>query len=298
MRVLALLTLFAATAGAEAIPDPKKLEATSDDGRWRVVVTPGKRTSEAEVTRDGKAVWKAPVDHPRQVFITDDGWVATVELWLHGGGEHVFVTRDPKGRVVVDKRLEEILTAAELQNTSFSRAGRRWMGGVASLSGDRVEIPLRARGSVAVLAVKDGAQFRDGKPFDVPADAVRFKGFVTGKRKATAAKVRFMIMTQSGKDGRACEAVASASTCTIYQNGVQSSATTAFTAKKLAAAIASAAFLSGAPRGRPQVGVHDMWMFAFDFTEDGYTYSYAWFWYTTRPAADVKKLAARFGFTP
>jgi hypothetical protein len=287
---LVTLCLGVGVAPAEMIAPARVIDVTSPSGKYRVVCTPGKQDSEIELFKSSASVWKTVTDHPAYALATDDGRVITIDRHDHYGGDHAVVIYGPSGKVLVDRRVEELLTADELGGMSSSRGGRRWLAAAPTISKGRLRLPLGG-GTTVEIRLKDGVQLRKGKVFAVPRDEARFRSYVDGKRSYESATVRWWQVDATGT-GTYCTADATSTDCSVTANGTTKQTKTTHTPAELVQAIASAAFLAARPRGQ-QPG--DRWVIAFEFKERSYTYSYVW----SAPglaSGDVATLARSFGF--
>lgn len=287
--LLVVMLGWVGVAHAEMAEPPRVVEATSPNKKYKVVFKPA---TGVELFKKGTSVWSAKVvDHPRFAVVTDDGRVAAIDAW--GGHGKAFVSWDPAGTVVVDRRLEEVITADELGKTSISRgSGRRWLATTPVLVKDRVELQL-GDGTKLQLRIKDGVQYRGGKVFAVPTDMERFAAYVGGKRTFTSAQVRFIEQTSNGTEGRYCTADETTTKCSVYVAGKQTDLATKHTEKSFKAALVASAFLTGVPRGPAPQG-NDRWHIWFDFVESGTTYTYMWSW-VADPGGKQSQLLALFG---
>jgi hypothetical protein len=278
------------TVPAEEVAPAHALDASSPSGKYRVVCTPGQQDSELELFKRNASVWKTTAKHPAYLFVTDAGRVVTVDTHFNHGGDHALVIYDAGGKLVVDRRVEELLTADELGGLSVSRGGRRWLAGAPAMTKQGVRLELD-RGTKLEVRLKDGVQLRDGKVFAVPTDGERFRSYVEGKRAYESATVRWWQVDATGT-GTFCTAAATTTECSVTANGKTKQANTAHGEAAFLEALAGAVFLAARPRGQAP---GDRWVIGFEFVERGYRYGYMW----SEPglaSGDVAKLARAFGF--
>lgn len=291
---IAILVLLTASlpAAAEEVQPPQSIEVRSPSKAYRFVVTAGRRESTATLFRDATSVWSAVVVHPRTAIVLDDGRAITVDTWLNAGGDHALVVYDPKGAVVLDRRLEELLTTAEILGLTPSRGGRRWLMGKPVATADRVTLPIGTGKQALEVRLEDGAQYRDGKLAAVPTDAARFTAYVTGKRAHDGVRIQYMELDATGS-GRTCTAEPTVTKCSVAMpGGGQQNTSKRHTAAAFRKALATAPGLTKLPTGIRATG--ERWIVIFDFDEAGYRYRYAWTW-TKSPEGDAAKLLRDLG---
>ncbi len=286
IAIVVLLTASIPVA-AEEVQPPQSIEVHSPSKAFRFVVKPGRPESTATLFRDATSVWSAVVVHPRTAMVLDDGRVVTVDTWLNAGGDHALVVYDPQGAVVLERRLEELLTTAELVGLTASRGGRRWLMGTPVATADRVKLPIGDGKQALEIRLADGAQYRDGKLAAVLTDTARFTAYVTGKRSHKGVTIQFLEIDATGS-GRTCRAEPTVTKCSVAMpRGGQQDTTTRHNAAAFRKALATAPRSLKLPTGVRGAG--ERWILMFDFDEAGYRYRYAWTW-TKSPEGDVAKL--------
>jgi hypothetical protein len=173
MRVTAVLVvmLIAMAAGwlsrAEGdtwLPPRPKIYA-SQFGEYGLKVIPNEPNTSATLFTlnekgEDQTAWQGPlVNLPYRVFVSDAGPVVTLDTYARVGYEHALVVYDAKGKVLADYRLEDLLTAAEIEAHVLITAGSRWWNTEAQLGfspdGESFAIKLEW-GKVITVDVKTG----------------------------------------------------------------------------------------------------------------------------------------------
>jgi hypothetical protein len=86
-------------------------------------------------------------------------YVITVDTWARMGGEHCLVVYGEKGNVIADFKLEDLLTAKEIESLGGEFSGQHWSGtDVAefedrSWQWDELVIRMKHKGRTKVLRV-------------------------------------------------------------------------------------------------------------------------------------------------
>src|SRR5215213_683483 len=141
----AFVVLFAAAAFADdwAAPRPRVFASASGQFGFKVIpdgnainsgLTPPTRGVLFTLDEKGKeqVVWeKQLVNTPLRVHVADAGsHVVTIDTHYNAGGPHSLVVYGPKGAVVADFSLEDLLTKDEIEkNIPQSTSSRWWAGG-------------------------------------------------------------------------------------------------------------------------------------------------------------------------
>jgi hypothetical protein len=75
-----------------------------------------------------KVIWRAKlVNIPGRAILAESGkYVITLDSWLSSGFEHCLVVYGEKGKVIVDFKLEDLLTAKEIEGLPAIVAQRGW----------------------------------------------------------------------------------------------------------------------------------------------------------------------------
>jgi hypothetical protein len=75
-----------------------------------------------------KVIWRAKlVNIPVRAILSENGkYVITLNSWAHVGYEHCLVVYGEKGKVIADFKLEDLLTAKEIESLPASTSIRGW----------------------------------------------------------------------------------------------------------------------------------------------------------------------------
>jgi hypothetical protein len=229
-----------------------------------------------ELSRKGHASWKRTVATPQQTFVSDDGYVVTLDTTGQAGSDHALVIYDAANHVIVDRRLEELLATAEIKNiTSSGRGGGRVWIGTAALGKDRLDVTLYDGKTKIAFRLKDGVELRKEKPFSIPTDDERFKAYVTGKRAFDSVSVD--VMWSVGAKMKMCVDDEKTTDCSGSIDDTDGTRRIVqHTKQALRKQIAAAAFLTGVEHGTPTAAAGDRWQILVDFKESGVDYGYRW----------------------
>jgi len=115
-----------------AVPPEPKLFA-SMYGNFAFKTLPDGSVSEGMLlTLDAQAkekvIWRAKLlNIPSRAIITENGkYVITLDSWRSIGFEHCLVIYGEKGKVIADYKLEDLLTAKEIEGLPASASSRGW----------------------------------------------------------------------------------------------------------------------------------------------------------------------------
>ncbi len=135
-RPLVMLASFAITlamARGADWGDPRPVLIASQSGQHGFKVLP--KSFEAatgvlfSVDSDGKdqVIWKSSlVNVPHQVFVSNDGKrVVTVDTYAALGQKHSLVVYDDKGKVLVDYKLEDLVSEEDIRDRILSKGSSR-----------------------------------------------------------------------------------------------------------------------------------------------------------------------------
>lgn len=206
---------------------------------------------------------------PVTMVVADSGHVATFDDWHSAGYDHAAVIYAPDGKLVLDRRLEELLTADELGRVEISVSSRWWRKGDPKVERGFVSLPT----SVGVLRFElaTGAQHRAGRVFPVPTDEERLIAYLSGTRQAT---VSIELQEPSKAGGSKCTIGPSHAECRPLAASKEKHAKRAVDAGQLAAALRAA--LPLVPRANVAIegSTRQHWYLLFSFDESGYQYRY------------------------
>ena len=77
-----------------------------------------------------EVIWRAKlVNIPVRAIVAESGkYVITLDTWVRVGYEHCLVVYGEKGKVIADFKLEDLLTAQEIESLPASASSRYWSG--------------------------------------------------------------------------------------------------------------------------------------------------------------------------
>lgn len=211
-----LIVSVARDARGDDWATPEKKFVKSESGRYRAVVTPrdGKRApqitlyDDTQVTRPKKLYQRTAVNSlmPAQILVGDGGHVVTFDEWMAAGYRHALVIYDRKGKVVVDRSLEEILPPDDLSRVDETESSRWWRAkdhGV-SLADGRLHVRT-AWDATIQFDLRTGAQIRDGARFQVENDKQRFARLMRAAARGGDFKIELMkVRTVGEESGTTC----------------------------------------------------------------------------------------------
>ena len=134
---LALALVLSSDVRAEKWPPPKPRIFAQPNGNYAVKILPD--TSEGvyftlDERGEEKVMWRAKlVNIPLRVMLVESAkggkyvqYVITIDTWARIGGEHCLVVYGEKGKVIADFRLEDLLTAKEIESLATEGSGPHW----------------------------------------------------------------------------------------------------------------------------------------------------------------------------
>lgn len=264
-------------ARADSWASPKLKTVSSPSGAYTVTMKPGGNNSSPTLTlqKGSKRVYERRAINstaPVNVLVGDGGHVVTFDDYHDAGYDHALVVYAPDGKLVIDRRLEEILTSDELANVDMSVSSRWWIDGDPKI--DRGFAVARTRSKELRFRLVDGVQYRNGKPFHVPSDEERLIGFATGSR--IYASSAFELHETSGDlSGVRCNVTTTAADCAPFgkTHHVASKRTLVAGAYQTALkSILPLVRLANVERGASLPVAH--WYLYLTFEEANYNYSY------------------------
>ncbi len=149
--VLALAASPLLRADSWAPPSPKVFASPYGTHGFKVLKPQFGKPSEGLLFRlddEGKerAVWSGKlVNTPHRVLVDEGGrFVVTIDTYGSLGGAHALVIYGEKGKVIRDMKLEDFLTADELEKKVMSTvSSRHWAGKAAfKIEGGHLEVRL------------------------------------------------------------------------------------------------------------------------------------------------------------
>ena len=130
---LSLVLSSAACADDLVAPGPR-IYAQSSSGKYAIKILPGTSAGKSEgvfftLDKNGKedVIWRTKlVNIPGPAIITENGkYVITLDTFLHID-EHCLVVYGEKGKVIADFKLEDLLTAKEIESIPRTVTMRGW----------------------------------------------------------------------------------------------------------------------------------------------------------------------------
>ena len=160
----ACVVLFAAVALADDWGAPQPRIFASPYGQFAFKVIPDDRANGNSLTPptrgvlftldtkgNDRVVWEKPlVNTPLQVHVADSGgYVVTIDTHANAGGPHSLVVYGPKGAVVADFALEDLLTKEEIDKHVTRSVSSRWWA-------EGAEVSIDAERKLTVVKLKWG----------------------------------------------------------------------------------------------------------------------------------------------
>jgi hypothetical protein len=162
--VVASVVVFAAAAFADDWASPRPRVFASPSGEFAFKVIPDERANDGGRTPptrgvlftldpkgNERVVWeKQLVNTPLRAHVADaGGYVVTIDTHYNAGGPHSLLVYGPKGAVVADYGLEDLLTKEEIdKHVSRSTSSRWWASGA--------EVSIEPEKKLAVVKLKWG----------------------------------------------------------------------------------------------------------------------------------------------
>jgi len=158
------LALFAAAAFADDWAAPRPRIVASPYGQFAFKVIPDDRINDNSPTPPTRGVlftldakgndrvlWeKRLVNTPLQAHVADAGaYVVTIDTHANAGGPHSLVVYGPKGAVVADFALEDLLTKEQIEKHVTRSVSSRWWA-------EGAEVSIHAERKLAVVKLKWG----------------------------------------------------------------------------------------------------------------------------------------------
>lgn len=218
-----LFPLMVNTSSADSWSRPEEKIIESPNGKYRLSLVPGdyKKKTPPTIALEklnhhvNEIVYKrAPVNEisPVEIYISDSGYVITLNDWLMSGFKHSFVIYDPKGNIIRDSRLEDMFSEEEIENkVKRTVSSRRWRYlGEKPYFNDNTFFITTLWGTILDINIIDGKINQKKDLF--PA----FTEFVTGDRKADKIKIEFE--DRGGGVHHSCSLVDGISHCDLVKN--------------------------------------------------------------------------------
>ena len=142
MRSALLVAVVAipAIASAETWSEPTPAIVSSASGTYTLETTP-RHPTQLLLRKQGHKVYERAVVNPIAAsfyLVADSGHVITFNDHGRVGHDHAIVIYAPDGKLVIDRRLEELLTTVELVSLGWSQGSRWWIEREPTLSHDMV----------------------------------------------------------------------------------------------------------------------------------------------------------------
>jgi hypothetical protein len=131
---VALALVFSSVARADKWPPAKPLVFAHRNGQYAFKTLPGRSEGVYFTLDEGgaeKVIWRAKlVNIPVRAMLAESStgakYVITLDTWAHVGYEHCLVVYGEKGKVIADFKLEDLLTAEEIERLPASVSDRGW----------------------------------------------------------------------------------------------------------------------------------------------------------------------------
>ena len=182
-RMLLLGWVLAATAArAEDWPGPKVREVFSESREFFVRVIPGRSIGDSfgfrgmqrgpyasaefyrqQPDRSYKLVAEATLKNPMapvEVFVSNDGRLATLDNWHNVGYGDVVTLYDPGGRLVRAYELDELFTPEDLKVMPRGDASVAWREGPAYIRGDQKTLLVTAKSTGDFIFDLDSGDYK------------------------------------------------------------------------------------------------------------------------------------------
>ncbi len=218
-----LFLLMINTSSGDSWSHPEEQIVESPNGKYRLFLVPEDYKKKTPPTialeklnhHKNEIVYKkAPVNEisPVEIYVSDSGYVITLNDWLRSGYKHSLVIYDPKGNIIRDSRLEDMFTEEEIENkVEPSVSSRRWRYlGEKPYFNDNSFVITTLWGTILDINIIDGKIKQKKDLF--PA----FTEFVTGDRKADKIKIEFEDV--AGGVDHTCSVVDGISHCDLVKN--------------------------------------------------------------------------------
>jgi hypothetical protein len=165
---LGLALGLSSDARADKWPPPKPRIFAQPNGKYALKILPDNSEGVYFTLDDRgeeKVIWRAKlVNIPVRVTLAESAkggkyvqYVITIDTWARIGSEHCLVVYGEKGKVIADFKLEDLLTAKEIESLPTEASGPHWSGtDVAefedrSLQWDQLIIRMKHNGWAKVL---------------------------------------------------------------------------------------------------------------------------------------------------
>jgi hypothetical protein len=146
MIAVLLSAHVSSVARADKWPAPSPRIFAQTNGQYAFKVLPdaaalgtlGRKSEGVYFTLDErgqeKVIWRAKlVNIPHRVMLVQSAkagkyarYVITIDTWARSGQEHCLVVYGDKGKVIADFKLEELLTAKEIESLPTTASGPHW----------------------------------------------------------------------------------------------------------------------------------------------------------------------------
>jgi hypothetical protein len=210
----ALLLLASSRAGAYTEELPPRLTATSASGVFKATLVPGRVGQEAEATlevrRRGRVVWRAGVlwGGHGHLALADGGHLATIDDRPGRLGQHVVVIYDPRGALVADLAVRDLLSPEESRQIGGAFDSWRYGGDEPAILGGHLFITARWGPTIGVR-LEDGKVTRDFRRFGRVTDYL--SGALASEERIIS--VRRAAPSADGADRAHCALSASGCRC-------------------------------------------------------------------------------------
>ena len=137
MLGLGLALVLSSDARADKWPPPRPRIFAQANGKYAVKILPDSSEGVYFALDDRgeeEVIWRAKlVNIPVRVMLAESAkggkfvrYVITLDTWARMGGEHCLVVYGEKGKVIADFKLEDLLTAKEIESLPTEASGPHW----------------------------------------------------------------------------------------------------------------------------------------------------------------------------
>ena len=181
LAAAALFLLSMSNANADSWASAQPIAAVSDDTNWLVRVVPGESIGDVygfageptgpyaeatlfqydEVMKDYSEIRKFRTQNPVspvEIFVTNEGWLITLDNWHNFGIGNVLTVSNSNGKVVRTFTLADIFSAEDLEKLEMSMSSIWWRCGPAILGTPEKTVGVwDSLGRVLSIGYVDGA---------------------------------------------------------------------------------------------------------------------------------------------
>ena len=211
------------TSSADTWSRPEEKIVESPNAKYRLSLVPGDYKKKTPPTialeklnhQKNEILYKRALVNeisPVKIYVSDLGYVITLNDWGRSGFKHSLVIYDQKGNIIRDSRLEDIFTEEEIKaKVKHTISSRWWLYlGETPYFNDNSFVITTLWGTILNINIIDGKINQKTDLFPV------FTEFVTGDRKADQIKIEFE--DNMGGVHHSCSLVDGISHCDLVKN--------------------------------------------------------------------------------